>query len=159
MTLEQAARRGGRGRRVRWAVRRLGGRAGQLGAAVGHPAARQSAQAGAARLVYQLTGYLVDGTSVLRAQGSAGADARPAVVCQLLSQAPSAEARRHPEQIRWYSFAEALDAGLPKPCGTTWWAIHPCRDGAAYVHPAVGGIPSPLVPARRAATKHYRCGL
>jgi hypothetical protein len=36
------------------------------------------------------------------------------VVCQLLSQAPSAEARLGTEQIRWAPFAEALDAGLPE---------------------------------------------
>jgi ADP-ribose pyrophosphatase YjhB (NUDIX family) len=80
----------------------------------GTPQPAESAQAGAARLVYELTGYLVDGTSVLRPQGTAGDDARPAVVCQLLSQAPSAEARLGPEQIRWAPFAEALDAGLPE---------------------------------------------
>ncbi|MFE2601853.1 NUDIX hydrolase [Streptomyces mirabilis] len=80
----------------------------------GAPQPAESAQAGAARLVYELTGYLVDGTSVLRSQGTAGEDARPAVVCQLLSQAPSAEARLGPEQIRWAPFAEALDAGLPE---------------------------------------------
>lgn len=80
----------------------------------GAPQPAESAEAGAARLVYELTGYLVDGTSVLRPQGTAGGDARPAVVCQLLSQAPSAEARLGPERIRWVPFAEAIDAGLPE---------------------------------------------
>lgn len=80
----------------------------------GAPQLAESAEASAARLVYELTGYLVDGTSVLRPRGAAGEDARPAVVCQLLSQAPSAEARLGPEQIRWTPFAEAIDAGLPE---------------------------------------------
>ncbi|MFF2124124.1 NUDIX domain-containing protein [Streptomyces olivochromogenes] len=80
----------------------------------GAPQLAESAEASAARLVYELTGYLVDGTSVLRPGGAAGENARPAVVCQLLSQAPSAEARLGPEQIRWTRFAEAIDAGLPE---------------------------------------------
>jgi hypothetical protein len=36
------------------------------------------------------------------------------VVCQLLSQSPSAEARLTPERIRWAPFAEAIDSGLPE---------------------------------------------
>ncbi|MEN1890879.1 NUDIX hydrolase [Streptomyces mirabilis] len=114
MTLEQAAR-GGVDAVVVYDGRLLMVAAqDSWGLPSGTPQPAESAQAGAARLVYELTGYLVDGTSVLRAQGSAGADARPAVVCQLLSRAPSAEARLDPEQIRWAPFAEALDAGLPE---------------------------------------------
>jgi ADP-ribose pyrophosphatase YjhB (NUDIX family) len=114
MTLEQAAR-GGVDAVVVYDGRLLMVAAqDSWGLPSGTPQPAESAQAGAARLVYELTGYLVDGTSVLRAQRSAGADARPAVVCQLLSQAPSAEARLDPEQIRWAPFAEALDAGLPE---------------------------------------------
>ncbi|KPI21746.1 hypothetical protein OK006_9209 [Actinobacteria bacterium OK006] len=114
MTLEQAAR-GGVDAVVVYDGRLLMVAAqDSWGLPSGAPQPAESAQAGAARLVYELTGYLVDGTSVLRSQGAAGADARPAVVCQLLSQAPSAEARLGPEQIRWAPFAEALDAGLPE---------------------------------------------
>ncbi|KAF5990407.1 NUDIX hydrolase [Streptomyces mirabilis] len=114
MTLEQAAR-GGVDAVVVYDGRLLMVAAqDSWGLPSGAPQPAESAQAGAARLVYELTGYLVDGTSVLRSQGTAGEDARPAVVCQLLSQAPSAEARLGPEQIRWAPFAEALDTGLPE---------------------------------------------
>lgn len=114
MTLEQAAR-GGVDAVVVYDGRLLMVAAqDSWGLPSGAPQPAESAQAGAARLVYELTGYLVDGTSVLRSQGTDGEDARPAVVCQLLSQAPSAEARLGPEQIRWAPFAEALDAGLPE---------------------------------------------
>ncbi|MFC9636600.1 NUDIX hydrolase [Streptomyces mirabilis] len=114
MTLEQAAR-GGVDAVVVYDGRLLMVAAqDSWGLPSGAPQPAESAQAGAARLVYELTGYLVDGTSVLRSHGTAGEDARPAVVCRLLSQAPSAEARLGPEQIRWAPFAEALDAGLPE---------------------------------------------
>ncbi|MER5903644.1 NUDIX domain-containing protein [Streptomyces mirabilis] len=114
MTLEQAARG------VVDAVVVYDGRLlmvaaqGSWGLPSGAPQLAESAEASAARLVYELTGYLVDGTSVLRPRGAAGEDARPAVVCQLLSRAPSAEARLGAEQIRWAPFAEAIDAGLPE---------------------------------------------
>jgi hypothetical protein len=77
------------------------------------PQPTESAKAGAARLVYELTRYLVDGSSVLRPQVAAAEEARPAVVCQLLGRATSAEARLGPEQIRWTPFAEAIDTGMP----------------------------------------------
>ncbi|MCX5087731.1 NUDIX domain-containing protein [Streptomyces sp. NBC_00365] len=81
----------------------------------GAPQPAESAEACAARLVYELTGYLVDGSSVLRPRGATPDDVvRPAVVCQLLSQSPSAEARLTPERIRWAPFAQAIDAGLPE---------------------------------------------
>ncbi|MEU2623879.1 NUDIX hydrolase [Streptomyces sp. NPDC007157] len=85
----------------------------------------ESATATAARLVYELTGYLVDGSTLLRPTGTAPPDtatpdtappdARSFVVCQLLSETPSAEARLDPEQLRWSPFAEAIGAGLPGP--------------------------------------------
>jgi 8-oxo-dGTP diphosphatase len=82
----------------------------------GTPEPAESATATAARLVYELTGYLVDGSSVLRpAPDAAGPDARSFVVCQLLSERPSAEARFGPEQVRWVPFAQAIDAGVPGP--------------------------------------------
>lgn len=82
----------------------------------GTPEPAESATATAARLVYELTGYLVDGSSVLRpAPNAAAPDARSFVVCQLLSESPSAEARFGPEQVRWVPFAQAIDAGVPGP--------------------------------------------
>ncbi|MEU9973453.1 NUDIX hydrolase [Streptomyces sp. NPDC051014] len=87
----------------------------------GTPEPAESATATAARLVYELTGYLVDGSSVLRPApdaaepDTAAPDARSFVVCQLLSESPSAEARFGPEQVRWVPFAQAIDAGVPGP--------------------------------------------
>ncbi|MFJ9346176.1 NUDIX hydrolase [Streptomyces sp. NPDC101237] len=82
----------------------------------GVPEQAESATATAARVVYELTGYLVDGSSVLRpAVDTAAPDARSFVVCQLLSESPSSEARFGPEQVRWSPFAEAIGAGVPGP--------------------------------------------
>ncbi|MFG2635931.1 NUDIX hydrolase [Streptomyces sp. NPDC048362] len=72
----------------------------------------ESAEATAARVVYELTGYLVDGTEVLDAHGEP-ADGEPAVVCQLLSEAPSDGARLVPERVRWTPIADTADAALP----------------------------------------------
>lgn len=79
----------------------------------GAPELAETALASAARLVYELTGYLVDGSSLLRPETAAPEGARSAVVCQLLSEDPSANARLTPEQLRWTPLAEANDAGLP----------------------------------------------
>ncbi|MGX9883186.1 NUDIX domain-containing protein [Streptomyces sp. NPDC002276] len=75
----------------------------------GVPEEAETAQATAARVVYELTGYLVDGSSLLE-PGSA-------VVCHLLSQDPSGEAQLTAGQLRWAPFAEAvdIDGGLPAP--------------------------------------------
>lgn len=75
----------------------------------GVPEEAETAQATAARAVYELTGYLVDGTSLL-GSGSGGG---PAVVCRLLSDDPSGEAQLTAGQVRWASFADAIAAGLP----------------------------------------------
>jgi predicted NUDIX family NTP pyrophosphohydrolase len=80
----------------------------------GVPEEAETAQATAARVVYELTGYLVDGTSLL----GAGSGGGPAVVCQLLSDDPSGEARLTAGQVRWASFTDALAAGLPGPVRT-----------------------------------------
>jgi len=80
----------------------------------GAPELAETAQATAARVVYELTGYLVDGSALLRPEAAAQADARSAVVCQLLSEDPSADARLTPEQLRWTPLAEANQAGLPE---------------------------------------------
>ncbi|MGX1273922.1 NUDIX hydrolase [Streptomyces phaeoluteigriseus] len=74
----------------------------------GVPEPAESPRATAARLVYELTGYLVDGSSPLDPRGSA-------VVCQLLTRDPSGEGRLTPEQSRWVPFAEAIGVGgLPE---------------------------------------------
>ncbi|MGW0836323.1 NUDIX domain-containing protein [Streptomyces prunicolor] len=75
----------------------------------GVPEEAETAQATAARAVYELTGYLVDGTSLLESE-SGGASA---VVCQLLSDDPSGEAQLTAGQVRWAPFGEGVPAGLP----------------------------------------------
>ncbi|MET7741201.1 NUDIX domain-containing protein [Streptomyces sp. NPDC005385] len=83
----------------------------------GPPELAERPQATAARVVYELTGYLVDGSSLLEADGAAveGPVAGPStVVCRLLSDTPSAEARLSAEQLRWTPFADAIDTGLPE---------------------------------------------
>ncbi|MGV4980867.1 NUDIX hydrolase [Streptomyces sp. NPDC001709] len=79
----------------------------------GTPQPAESAEATAARVVYELTGYLVDGTEPLTPHDGARADEAPAVVCQLLSESPSDGASLAPEQVRWASIPEAADAVLP----------------------------------------------
>nr|WSY48991.1 NUDIX domain-containing protein [Streptomyces sp. NBC_00886] len=80
----------------------------------GVPEAAETAQATAARVVYELTGYLVDGSSLLEPEPEGG----PAVVCHLLSEDPSGEARLTAGQLRWAPFAEAIGGGLPAPVRT-----------------------------------------
>ncbi|WP_262060183.1 NUDIX domain-containing protein [Streptomyces sp. STR69] len=79
----------------------------------GVPEEAETAQATAARVVYELTGYLVDGSSLLGSDSAAGAAEPPAVVCHLLSQDPSGEAQLTAGQLRWAPFAEAIEGGLP----------------------------------------------
>ncbi|MET8564932.1 NUDIX domain-containing protein [Streptomyces flaveolus] len=76
----------------------------------GAPDPAESAQATAARIVHELTGYLVDGTEPLVPRDSAG---ETAVVCQLLSESPSDGGRFAPEQVRWAPIEET--AGTPLP--------------------------------------------
>lgn len=80
----------------------------------GVPEEAETPQATAARAVYELTGYLVDGSSLLVPEPADGA---PAVVCHLLSEDPSGEAQLTAGQLRWAPFAEAvdIDGGLPAP--------------------------------------------
>jgi hypothetical protein len=68
----------------------------------------ESAEATAARIVYELTGYLVDGSQPLEPQ-----DAVPAVVCQLLSRSPSEGGSLTVDRQRWCPFAEAIGGPLP----------------------------------------------
>ena len=84
----------------------------------GVPEEAETPQATAARVVYELTGYLVDGSSLLEAEPAA--DAPPAVVCHLLSEDPSGEAQLTAGQLRWAPFVEAIDidGGLPAPVRT-----------------------------------------
>ncbi|MBK3567486.1 MULTISPECIES: NUDIX domain-containing protein [unclassified Streptomyces] len=84
----------------------------------GVPEEAETAQATAARVVYELTGYLVDGSSLLEPEPAAATDGPPAVVCHLLSQDPSGEAQLTAGQLRWAPFAEAIEGGLPAPVRT-----------------------------------------
>ncbi|MFC7220172.1 NUDIX domain-containing protein [Streptomyces polyrhachis] len=74
----------------------------------------ESASAAAARIAYELTGYLVDGSQALRPE----ADGDTAVVCQLLTEDPSDGASLTPEQLRWTPYAQAIEGGVPEPVGT-----------------------------------------
>ncbi|MFJ6903160.1 NUDIX hydrolase [Streptomyces griseoluteus] len=67
----------------------------------------------AERIVYELTGYLVDGTEPLGPADGESSDAVPAVVCQLLTDSPSGGASLPPERIRWVAFEEAERDALP----------------------------------------------
>ncbi|MFJ3664522.1 NUDIX hydrolase [Streptomyces sp. NPDC090119] len=67
----------------------------------------------AERVVYELTGYLVDGTEPLGPPDGESPDAVPAVVCQLLTDSPSGGASLPAEQIRWVPFADADRDALP----------------------------------------------
>ncbi|MFG2881213.1 NUDIX hydrolase [Streptomyces sp. NPDC048297] len=73
----------------------------------------ESAEATAARIVYELTGYLVDGSQPLEHRGEGAEDAIPAVVCQLLTRSPSEGASLTADQLRWCPFAEAIGSPLP----------------------------------------------
>ncbi|MER5547846.1 NUDIX domain-containing protein [Streptomyces sp. NPDC002586] len=79
----------------------------------GTPQPAEPAEATAARVVYELTGYLVDGTESLDPHDGARADETSAVVCQLLSESPSDGAALAREQVRWAPSPEAADAALP----------------------------------------------
>ncbi|XUL93688.1 NUDIX hydrolase [Streptomyces galilaeus] len=81
----------------------------------GVPEEAETPQATAARVVYELTGYLVDGSSLLEPEPATAADGPPAVVCHLLSQDPSGEAQLTAGQLRWAPFAEGIAGGLPAP--------------------------------------------
>ncbi|MFB7599341.1 NUDIX domain-containing protein [Streptomyces sp. NPDC056160] len=72
----------------------------------------ETPEATAARLVYEATGYLVDGSAALGVRGAVGETAPTAVVCQLLSEDPSSGARLAPEQVRWVPVAETACAEL-----------------------------------------------
>ncbi|MFJ8083207.1 NUDIX domain-containing protein [Streptomyces sp. NPDC096205] len=78
----------------------------------GTPEPAETPEATAARVVYELTGYLVDGSQTLR-------DTAPAaVVCQLLTESPSGGAALAPEQIRWTAIEQAAGTGLPEAVRT-----------------------------------------
>ncbi|MFH8342453.1 NUDIX hydrolase [Streptomyces sp. AM6-12] len=74
-----------------------------LPSGVGQPA--ETAQATAARVVYETTGYLADGSPAL--------DGTAAVPCQLLSEDPSDGARLGPEDIRWTPVEQTAAIALP----------------------------------------------
>ncbi|MER6566100.1 NUDIX domain-containing protein [Streptomyces sp. NPDC001093] len=81
----------------------------------GTPQPAESAEATAARVVYELTGYLVDGTESLAQRHGPQADgaSAAAVVCQLLSESPSDGAALAPEQVRWAAIPETTEVALP----------------------------------------------
>ncbi|MFJ8788126.1 NUDIX domain-containing protein [Streptomyces sp. NPDC102462] len=79
----------------------------------GTPEPAETAEATAARVVYELTGYLVDGSQTLEPQ-----DPVSAVVCQLLTESPSDGARLAPEDIRWTPFTETTNTPLPQAVRT-----------------------------------------
>jgi 8-oxo-dGTP diphosphatase len=79
----------------------------------GTPQPAEPAEATAARIVYELTGYLVDGTESLTPHHTAPADGASAVVCQLLSESPSDGARLAPEHVWWAPIPEAAGTALP----------------------------------------------
>ncbi|MFJ5775273.1 NUDIX domain-containing protein [Streptomyces sp. NPDC093094] len=81
-------------------------RQGGWGLPAGAPQPAETPEAAAARVVYELTGYLVDGSQTL----SPRQDSVPAVVCQLLTEAPSGSGSLAPERIRWTEVAEAAEA-------------------------------------------------
>ncbi|MCQ4206961.1 hypothetical protein [Streptomyces longispororuber] len=77
----------------------------------GRPEHGESTTVTAERVVYELSGYLVDGTRTLRP----AADGTSAVVCQLLSETPSGSGSLAREQLRWASPSEGVDAELSSP--------------------------------------------
>ncbi|AOR30107.1 hypothetical protein BFF78_02595 [Streptomyces fodineus] len=79
----------------------------------GIPQPAEPAEATAARAVYELTGYLVDGTEALTPHDGARASEASAVVCQLLSESPSDGASLAPDQVRWVPIPEAARAAIP----------------------------------------------
>ncbi|MFF4712823.1 NUDIX hydrolase [Streptomyces eurythermus] len=78
----------------------------------GTPQPAETPQATAARVVYELTGYLVDGTEALD-QGDAGGGT--AVLCRLLTESPSDGGRLAPDRLRWASAEETAGIPLPAP--------------------------------------------
>nr|WSX74446.1 NUDIX hydrolase [Streptomyces sp. NBC_00899] len=78
----------------------------------GRPELSESAGATAARAVYELTGYLVDGTEPLTSTRPGGPDDPSAVICQLLSESPSDGASLPRSHVRWTPIPEAVDSGL-----------------------------------------------
>ncbi|MFE8947936.1 NUDIX hydrolase [Streptomyces sp. NPDC007856] len=79
----------------------------------GTPDPAEPAEATAARVVYELTGYLVDGTESLARHDGPPPDGTAAVVCQVLSGTPSDGAALTPEQVRWAPIPETADVQLP----------------------------------------------
>ncbi|WP_330461466.1 NUDIX hydrolase [Streptomyces sp. NBC_00820] len=79
----------------------------------GTPEPAESPHATAERVVYELTGYLVDGSQALEPREAGEPVAVAAVVCQLLSESPSGGGSLPAEQQRWAPFAEAARLPLP----------------------------------------------
>lgn len=77
----------------------------------------ESPGATAERVVYELTGHLVDGTEPLGAPDGESPDPVPSVLCRLLTDAPSDGASLPAAQIRWVPFDEAARYPLPPAVG------------------------------------------
>ncbi|MDN3260197.1 NUDIX domain-containing protein [Streptomyces sp. CSDS2] len=78
----------------------------------GTPQPAETPQATAARVVYELTGYLVDGTGAL---DPGDTDGGTAVLCRLLTDSPSDGGRLTPDHLRWSSAEETDGIPLPPP--------------------------------------------
>ncbi|MFC5654209.1 NUDIX hydrolase [Streptomyces nogalater] len=78
----------------------------------GTPQPAETPQATAARVVYEITGYLVDGTEPLEQRDAGGGTA---ILCRLLTGSPSDGGRLGPDHLRWASAEEAADTPLPAP--------------------------------------------
>ncbi|MFH9404169.1 NUDIX hydrolase [Streptomyces sp. NPDC017638] len=78
----------------------------------GTPQPAETPEATAARVVYEITGYLVDGTEPLEPRD---ADGETAVLCRLLTESPSDGGRLTPDHLRWTPIAETTDTLLPPP--------------------------------------------
>jgi len=80
--------------------------------------AAEPAQATAARVVYERTGYLVSGTDPLTPPEDSPRQLESAVVCQLLSQSPSVSTAPTRDDVRWTAIAETADLALPASART-----------------------------------------
>lgn len=78
----------------------------------GIPQPAETPQAAAARVVYELTGYLVDGTEALDPGDD---DGGTTILCRLLTESPTDGGSLTPDHLRWASVEETADTPLPAP--------------------------------------------
>ncbi len=89
----------------------------------GVPEDAETEQATAARAVYELTGYLVDGSSLLESE----AVGRSAVVCHLLSEDPSGRRSSRQGNSAGHRSPTPSRPGCRRSYGRTWRGIRRCR--------------------------------